>query len=75
MRSGAPADYQKVALVARSSPHPVASSGRLFWYQDGRLVAAGDSGEKLFLSLAPGSHRLVVVDGAGRSDAISYLVE
>lgn len=75
LRTGAPADYQRVALVARSSPHPVSSSARLFWYQDGRLVASGDSGERLFLPLAPGSHRLVVVDGAGRSDAISYLVE
>jgi penicillin-binding protein 1C len=75
LRRDAPADYQKVALIARSSPHPVASSSELFWYQDGRLVATGSAAEELFLPLAEGDHKLVVVDGAGRTDAISYRVE
>ena len=75
LRSGSPAEYQKVALIARSSPHPVSSTDRLFWYQDGALVASVDAGEEHFLPLERGDHRLVVVDGAGRSDTVSYRVE
>jgi penicillin-binding protein 1C len=71
LRSDAPRDFQKVELKARSAP----GTTRLFWYQDGRLVAAGAPGRGLFAALERGLHRLVVVDDAGRSDEIRYAVE
>ncbi len=68
---GTPADYQKVQLIARASPEV----DRLYWYQDGNLVASATPNTRLFIPLEPGTHRLVVVDSSGRSDSISYEVE
>lgn len=68
---GTPADYQKVQLIARASPEVE----RLYWYEDGKLVASARPDARLFIPLDPGSHNLVVVDSAGRSDSITYEVE
>jgi penicillin-binding protein 1C len=54
---------------------PDARTARLFWYQDGRLVASGAPDAALFVDLDRGRHRLVVVDDAGRSHALAYRVE
>jgi penicillin-binding protein 1C len=71
LRRDTPAEYQRIALVAQAS----ADVGRLFWYQDGTLVAATIPGENRFLSTLPGEHRLVVTDDLGRSDGVVYRVE
>jgi penicillin-binding protein 1C len=71
IRDEAPREFQKVELSARAAP----GTARVFWYQDGRLVAAGPPGAPLFTGLVRGLHRLVVVDDAGRSDEIRYAVE
>lgn len=68
LRSSAPERFQRVPLIARGS-------GKLFWYQDGLLVATGRPEEQRFLPLETGSHKLVVVDEAGRVDRVEYLVE
>jgi hypothetical protein len=39
------------------------------------LITTGAPDTKLFLPLQAGTHRLVVVDNAGRSDSITYRVE
>lgn len=70
-RRGVPAGFQKIPLVARTGGY----GGRLFWYQDGTLVASGPPGERLFLLPRPGVHRIVVVDEAGRSDSVALRVE
>ncbi len=75
LRRDAPAEYQKIALVARADGSAEARPRSLFWYQDGRLVARSAPGVALFLPLVPGEHRLVVVDEAGQSDSVSYKVE
>jgi len=67
----APVEYQKISLQARVSP----GTDRLYWYEDGLLVATGAPGEPLFLALEPGEHRVVVTDDAGRSDGVTYRVE
>jgi len=71
LRRDAPADYQRVALVARVSP----GTSRLYWYEDGLLTAAGPPGEQLFIQLKRGEHRVVVTDDTGRSDGVTYRVE
>lgn len=68
LRAGAPERFQRVPLIARGS-------GRLFWYQDGVLVASVRPEDQRFLPLETGRHRLVVVDEAGRVDRVEYVVE
>jgi penicillin-binding protein 1C len=68
LRRDAPGEFQRVPLVARAA-------GRLFWYQDGRLVASGPPEAQTFLPLERGRHRLVVVDETGRVDRVDYRVE
>jgi len=71
LRKDAPAAYQKIPLTAQAG----SAAERLYWYQDGVLVASGSSGAKLLLPLQAGTHRLVAVDNTGRSDSITYRVE
>jgi penicillin-binding protein 1C len=71
LRRDAPARYQQVPLTARVSP----GTERLYWYEDGLLIAAGSPGEQLFISLNRGEHRVVVTDDTGRSDGVTYRVE
>jgi len=68
---GTPSGYQKVQLIARASPEVE----RLYWYQDGKLVASARPDKRLFVPLEAGTHQLVVVDSSGRSDSITYVVE
>ncbi len=71
LRGDAPRAYQRVELRARASP----GTARLYWYRDGLLHDSAPPGDPLFLELAQGRHRLVVVDDAGRSDSVEYRVE
>jgi len=71
VRADAPAEFQRVGLNAQAG----SDAGELTWFQDGKLVAAKGPGESFFLELAPGAHKLVVVDGQGRSDTVKYVVE
>ncbi|HWP90846.1 MAG TPA: penicillin-binding protein 1C [Thermodesulfobacteriota bacterium] len=71
MLMSTPTDYQKVQLIARTSPEVE----RLYWYQDGKLVASTKPDVRLFIPLEIGVHQLVVVDCTGRSDGITYRVE
>ncbi len=71
MRRDAPASDQRIPLIARVG----AGASRIWWYQNGILVASGSPGEKLFLTAVPGEHRLVVTDDLGRSDGVGYRVE
>jgi penicillin-binding protein 1C len=71
LRRDAPAEFQKIPLIAQAG----AGTERLFWYQDGLLVASSPPGKNLFLASRQGEHRLVVTDDAGRSDGITYRVE
>lgn len=71
VRRDAPPENQRIPLIARAGP----GTTRLFWYQDGLLVAATSPGESRFLDPRPGEHRLVVTDDLGRSDGITYTVE
>ena len=73
LRHDAPADYQRIPLVAQAAP----AVRQLYWYQDGTLVAtteASSSGSR-FLDAVRGEHRLVVTDDLGRSDGVTYKVE
>ncbi|MDJ0850511.1 MAG: penicillin-binding protein 1C [Myxococcota bacterium] len=71
LRREAPAAFQKLRLTAAAAP----GTAKLYWYQDGTLVAAAAPDTRVFVPLARGRHRLVLVDDAGRSDAIDYRVE
>ncbi|HVG06924.1 MAG TPA: penicillin-binding protein 1C [Thermoanaerobaculia bacterium] len=71
VRRDTPPEYQRIPLVAQAS----AEASRLFWYQDGMLVASTSPGENHFLPSLPGEHRLVVTDDLGRSDGVVYKVE
>ncbi len=71
LRRDAPASDQRIPLIARVG----AGASRIWWYQNGILVASGAPGEKLFLEAVPGQHRLVVTDDLGRSDGVGYRVE
>ncbi len=71
LRHDAPEDFQRIPLIARAG----AGTGRLWWYLDGTLAASGSPGSRLFLPPGRGTHRLVVVDDAGRSDGVTYTIE
>ncbi|HYG63054.1 MAG TPA: penicillin-binding protein 1C, partial [Thermoanaerobaculia bacterium] len=71
LRRDAPPEHQRIPLIARAGP----GTSRLFWYQDGLLVAATAPGESRFLDPSPGEHRLVVADDLGRSDGMTYTIE
>jgi penicillin-binding protein 1C len=71
VRRDTPPEYQRIPLIAHAS----AGASRLFWYQDGMLVASTSPGENHFLPSLPGEHRLVVTDDLGRSDGVIYRVE
>ncbi|MEA2558955.1 MAG: penicillin-binding protein [Acidobacteriota bacterium] len=71
VRRDTPPEYQRIPLIAQAS----AEASRLFWYQDGMLVASTSPGENHFLPSLPGEHRLVVTDDLGRSDGVVYKVE
>jgi penicillin-binding protein 1C len=68
---GTPGEYQKLQLIARASPEVE----RLYWYQDGKLVASARPDARVFIALETGTHNLVVVDSSGRSHSITYEVE
>ncbi len=70
VRGSAPLEHQKIPLLARAAD----GGERLFWYQDGLLVAAGNPEAGLFVAPEIGIHRLVVVDSKGRMDSITYEV-
>ena len=69
LRRGTPRAHQSIALTALAQP------GRLYWYQDGLLMASGEADETIFLDPSTGRHELVVVDHSGRSDRVVYEVE
>ena len=71
LRRDAPAEFQRIPLVAQTSP----GVRRLYWYQDGLLVATTDTAAGRFLDPVRGEHRLVVTDDLGRSDGVTYRVE
>ena len=73
LRRDAPAAFQRIPLVAQTSP----GVRHLFWYQDGTLVATTEasSAASRFLDPVRGEHRLVVTDDLGRSDGVTYKVE
>lgn len=71
LRRDAPPEDQRIPLVARAGP----GVSRLFWYQDGRLVAATVPQESRFLPSLAGEHRLVVTDDLGRTGGVTYRVE
>ena len=70
-RGDAPSAYQQLRLAARAA----GGTRTLYWYQDGALIASGSPERAVFVDLEPGSHRVVVMDDAGRSDRVEYRVE
>jgi len=70
LRRDAPAEFQEILLSAQT-----ADAARLYWFEDGTLVASGEPSRRMFLEPRRGSHQLVVVDDSGRSDTVTYRVE
>ena len=70
LRPDVPARHQKLPLTA----HADASADRLYWYQNGALLGTVAVGDRLFVRLQPGEHRLVAVDNFGRSASTAYRV-
>ncbi|MSQ47061.1 MAG: penicillin-binding protein 1C [Deltaproteobacteria bacterium] len=70
-RRDAPAADQKIPLRTQVGT----TSTRLYWYQDGKLVATGTPATTLLLPLQVGAHRLTVVDNTGRVGSTVYRVE
>jgi penicillin-binding protein 1C len=71
LRRDAPLADQRIPVVAQAG----FGARRLYWYQDGLLVAETSPGEPLYLAPSRGLHRLVVTDDLGRSDGVTYRVE
>ncbi|HEY6138808.1 MAG TPA: penicillin-binding transpeptidase domain-containing protein, partial [Thermoanaerobaculia bacterium] len=70
LRRDAPAEFQEILLSAETS-----DAARLYWFEDGTLIASGDAARKMFLRPTRGVHEVVVVDDSGRSDAVRVRVE
>ncbi|QLA16986.1 penicillin-binding protein 1C [Desulfolutivibrio sulfoxidireducens] len=71
LRRDVPASFQRLSLSANVA----APATKVYWYQDGLLVAHGPAADRLFVDLSPGRHRLVAMDDLGRMDAVTYFVE
>ncbi|MEF3696175.1 penicillin-binding protein 1C [Desulfolutivibrio sp.] len=71
LRRDVPAAFQRLSLTANVA----APAAKVYWYQDGLLVAQGTAAERLFVDLTPGRHRLVVMDDLGRMDSVTYHVD
>lgn len=71
LRRDAPGEFQRIPLQGRAGPY----AERLFWFEDGALVASAAPGETVFVDAKPGAHRLVLVDDLGQTDAVRYRVE
>jgi penicillin-binding protein 1C len=71
LRRGTPVADQKIPLRVQGGAAPL----QLYWYQDGKLVATGTPAAQILLPLQVGTHRLVVVDNAGRVGSTVYRVE
>jgi penicillin-binding protein 1C len=71
LRRDAPAADQKILLRTQGG----APTTQLYWYQDGKLVATGAPAAHVLLPLRVGTHRLTVVDNAGRVGSTMYRVE
>ncbi len=69
--NGMPSEYQRVELIARVSEEV----DMLYWYQNGKLIAATKPYRRTFIPLEAGTHNLVVVDSSGRSGSVTYKVE
>ena len=69
-----PRDYGGVAqpLVLRVAADE--GGGSLFWFLDRRYLGRTVSLHELKVDLAPGGHRLTVLDGAGRSRTVEFEV-
>ncbi len=70
LRKDTPLKFQQIALKAEAGP----DSGTLYWFLDGRLVAAGKFNKKLFTEITTGKHRISVSDELGRTDALEFEV-
>lgn len=70
LRNDAPLDFQEILLSAQTS-----DAAKLYWFEDGTLVASGEAGRRMFHKPTRGTHTLVVVDDSGRSDSVKYRVE
>lgn len=70
LRRDAPLDFQEIQLTAKSN-----DAAKLYWFEDGVLVASGEASRKMFVKPRRGSHQLVVADDSGRSDSVTYRVE
>jgi penicillin-binding protein 1C len=70
LRNDAPLEFQEILLAAQTS-----DAAKLYWFEDGTLVASGDAGRRMFLKPTRGTHDIVVVDDSGRSDAVRVRVE
>lgn len=49
-------------------------SGKQYWFLDGELLSAADSGEEVSWTATKGAHRVVVVDDAGVRDGAVFSV-
>jgi penicillin-binding protein 1C len=70
LRNDAPLEFQEILLAAHTS-----DAAKLYWFEDGVLIASGDAGRRMFRRPARGTHNLVVVDDSGRSSSVKYRVE
>lgn len=69
--TGVPLEDQKIALNASVSR----GSHELYWFLDGALIWKGEPGKTAFLDPVPGVHRLTAKDDAGRSAAVTVMIE
>jgi penicillin-binding protein 1C len=70
IRHDAPLRYQEIRLAAESG----SDVSRLYWYQDGVLIAEQRPERAVFVPPTAGQHRIAVVDDLGRSHAVTYQV-
>lgn len=66
---GVSPDEQEIPFEAET-----AAVGDLAWFVDGRFLARARSGERVWWTPEPGAHRVVVMDGAGRTSVVDLEV-
>jgi len=66
LRDGAPLEHQQIAMLASTE----GGTGQVYWFLNGVLVSAVDSGQTAMLDPTTGIHELMAVDAEGRRTAI-----
>ena len=71
IRPGVDVEYQKILLEASVSN----DTSNIYWFVNSKMVSYGSPTERVFITPAPGRHKLVCMDDQGRTTEMTILIK